>query len=214
MTISQGRHRLEFEVDSDLKLFGRESEVQSIFSNLIANAVQYTPPGGIVKVRWWGNETGAHLSVADSGIGIAVKDLERVTERFYRGGRRTLQGQWQPADWACRSPSTRWSTTRGVSTLRASSGWVAPLPGISRRIACTAKPEAARRGSTSFNCHCSVIKLSHIQVIFARHYRAVRAADNQTKNTRGACSGRSFAPSRGRKPVRVCVFSIDGRVFL
>jgi two-component system, OmpR family, phosphate regulon sensor histidine kinase PhoR len=35
-------------------------------------------------VRWWGDDKGAHFSVADTGIGIAEKDIPRVTERFYR----------------------------------------------------------------------------------------------------------------------------------
>ncbi|MBX6420542.1 MAG: phosphate regulon sensor histidine kinase PhoR [Nevskia sp.] len=82
--MSKGQHRFEFEAQPDLKLFGRESEVQSIFGNLVANAVQYTPAGGIVRIRWWGDDQGAHFSVADTGIGIAEKDIPRITERFYR----------------------------------------------------------------------------------------------------------------------------------
>lgn len=82
--LSKGRHRIEFEVDPDLCLYGREVEIQSIFSNLVANAVSYTLPGGVIRVRWWSDNRGAYLAVADSGVGIAEKDLPRVTERFYR----------------------------------------------------------------------------------------------------------------------------------
>lgn len=82
--LSQNRHRFEVEIESDLRLFGRETEVQSIFSNLLGNAVHYTPEGGIVRLRWWGDEQGAHFAVADSGIGIAEEDISRITERFYR----------------------------------------------------------------------------------------------------------------------------------
>ena len=35
-------------------------------------------------MRWWGDEDGAHLSVADSGLGIDEADIPRLTERFYR----------------------------------------------------------------------------------------------------------------------------------
>jgi len=82
--VSKNNHRFEFEVQPDLRLFGRDTEVQSIFTNLVNNAIQYTPPGGIIRVRWWGDDKGAHFSVADTGIGIAEKDIPRVTERFYR----------------------------------------------------------------------------------------------------------------------------------
>jgi len=83
-TMSKGQHRIEFEIEPDLRLYGRESETQSVFTNLVSNAVQYTPPGGIISVRWWRDDGGAHFSVADTGIGIAEKDLPRLTERFYR----------------------------------------------------------------------------------------------------------------------------------
>lgn len=82
--MSRGQHRVETEIQPGLGLLGREPEVQSIFSNLVANAVLYTPPGGIVRLRWWGDAEGAHFSVADTGIGIAEKDIARLTERFYR----------------------------------------------------------------------------------------------------------------------------------
>ena len=83
-TLSKGEHRFEFDIQQDLRLYGRESETQSIFTNLITNAVLYTPACGIISVRWWGDDQGANFRVADSGIGIAEKDLQRVTERFYR----------------------------------------------------------------------------------------------------------------------------------
>jgi len=77
-------HRITLEADSHLKLKGSEAELRSAFSNLVFNAVKYTPAGGEIHIRWWGNEEGAHLSVQDSGIGIEAKHLPRLTERFYR----------------------------------------------------------------------------------------------------------------------------------
>ncbi|GAC1620802.1 MAG: phosphate regulon sensor histidine kinase PhoR [Nevskia sp.] len=82
--ISKGQHRFEFDIQQDLRLYGRETETQSIFTNLISNAIQYTPAGGVVSVSWKSDDQGAVFRVADSGIGIAEKDLVRVTERFYR----------------------------------------------------------------------------------------------------------------------------------
>ena len=88
------QHRISLEADSRLKLKGSEAELRSAFSNLVFNAVKYTPDGGEVHIRWWCNEHGAHLSVQDSGIGIEAKHLPRLTERFYRidKGRSTATG--------------------------------------------------------------------------------------------------------------------------
>jgi two-component system phosphate regulon sensor histidine kinase PhoR len=77
-------HRISLEADPHLKLKGSETELRSAFSNLVFNAVKYTPDEGEIRVRWWGDEQGAHLSVQDSGLGIEGKHLPRLTERFYR----------------------------------------------------------------------------------------------------------------------------------
>ncbi len=77
-------HRISLEADSQLRLKGSEAELRSAFSNLIFNAVKYSPDESDIRIRWWGDEQGAHFSVADSGIGIEAKHLPRLTERFYR----------------------------------------------------------------------------------------------------------------------------------
>ncbi|MGE0188885.1 MAG: phosphate regulon sensor histidine kinase PhoR [Steroidobacteraceae bacterium] len=80
-------HRPEdigLQLETDVCLLGTETELQSVFANLISNAVKYTPPDGSVVVRWWRDAEGAHLSVRDTGIGIAAEDVPRLTERFYR----------------------------------------------------------------------------------------------------------------------------------
>ncbi len=72
-----------------------ETELHSVFSNLVWNAVKYTPEDGSIRVRWWVDSQGGHLSVQDTGIGIAAEHLPRLTERFYRvdaGRSRALGG--------------------------------------------------------------------------------------------------------------------------
>jgi two-component system phosphate regulon sensor histidine kinase PhoR len=76
--------RFELDVDRGLALRGSEGELHSIVSNLISNAVKYTPADGTITVRWRREGGGAALSVADTGIGIAPEHLPRLTERFYR----------------------------------------------------------------------------------------------------------------------------------
>lgn len=82
--LSQNSHTFEARIQPDLCLIGGETELLSIFSNLVFNAVRYTPPGGVVRVLWEKDGEQALFSVADTGIGIAAKDLPRLTERFYR----------------------------------------------------------------------------------------------------------------------------------
>lgn len=77
-------HRIHLEADPGLRLKGSENELRSAFSNLVFNAVKYTPDGGEIDIRWWRDEQGGHLSVQDSGIGIEARHLPRLTERFYR----------------------------------------------------------------------------------------------------------------------------------
>jgi two-component system phosphate regulon sensor histidine kinase PhoR len=78
-------HQIESELDRDLPLWGVPRELQSAFSNLVFNAVKYTPAGGRVVVRWGRDEQGRSVfSVCDSGIGIEPRHIPRLTERFYR----------------------------------------------------------------------------------------------------------------------------------
>lgn len=82
--LSQGRHTLDFSAQPQVFVTGRRSELYSCLSNLVFNALQYTPEGGSISVRWWRDERGAHFSVRDTGIGVSSRDLPRLTERFYR----------------------------------------------------------------------------------------------------------------------------------
>jgi len=75
---------LRLRLDSDAWLNGVESEIHSIVTNLLSNAVKYTPTDGAVELRWWTDEQGGHLSVRDTGVGIAPEHIPRLTERFYR----------------------------------------------------------------------------------------------------------------------------------
>ncbi|HEY3066415.1 MAG TPA: ATP-binding protein [Methylomirabilota bacterium] len=66
-------------------MWGDGARIQQIASNLISNAVKFTPAGGHVAVRLLGNETGAMLEVEDTGEGIAPEDLAVIFEVFRQG---------------------------------------------------------------------------------------------------------------------------------
>ena len=84
MLSGQHRHRITLEADPDLRLLGNEEELRSAFSNLINNAVRYTPEGRSIRMTWTATPDGARFSVSDTGDGIAPQHLSHLTERFYR----------------------------------------------------------------------------------------------------------------------------------
>lgn len=82
--LSNGGHRINVDVDAQLRLRGVESELHSAFGNLVTNAVRYSPEGGDIDVRWYHTDAGAQFEVEDHGVGIQPEHLSRITERFYR----------------------------------------------------------------------------------------------------------------------------------
>jgi two-component Ni(II)/redox sensor kinase NrsS len=80
--------------ENDLYVLGVEAELYRLVSNLLQNAIQYTPPGGEVwlSLRREGNH--GQLLVQDSGIGITLADQQRIFDRFFRSdpGRSRRQG--------------------------------------------------------------------------------------------------------------------------
>ncbi|MEE4301776.1 MAG: phosphate regulon sensor histidine kinase PhoR [Pseudomonadales bacterium] len=82
--LSDAGHVFELDLDDDLVLRGLDVEVHSALSNLIVNAVRYSPEGGRIRVSWRREGDGARFTVRDEGLGIAEEHLPRLTERFYR----------------------------------------------------------------------------------------------------------------------------------
>jgi two-component Ni(II)/redox sensor kinase NrsS len=86
---------LEFAVASNIQLssdvpeveihvLGDEQQLYRLVSNLIANAIQYTPTGGSVHISLKQRERTAIIIVKDTGIGISAVEQRRIFERFYR----------------------------------------------------------------------------------------------------------------------------------
>jgi two-component system phosphate regulon sensor histidine kinase PhoR len=82
-SLSHGRHSIEADIAPE-RLRGAADELRSAFSNLVTNAIRYTPEGGTIRLAWSVDERGGRFSVADTGIGVAPEHLPRLTERFYR----------------------------------------------------------------------------------------------------------------------------------
>ena len=81
---SQKNQNVVYEVDENYSLLCNFNEIQSLVSNLITNAVRYTPEGGNITIKWKVDLLGGSLCVEDTGIGIEEENIPRLTERFYR----------------------------------------------------------------------------------------------------------------------------------
>lgn len=74
----------ELIVEDELQIPCVSDEIHSACTNLITNAIRYSPDGGEIKVRWYTHDGLARFEVEDQGIGIPPEFISRLTERFYR----------------------------------------------------------------------------------------------------------------------------------
>ncbi len=94
LALGEGPREVVLELAADGGVLGSERELYSALSNLVFNAMRYTPAAGRVTVRWAVVEGRPTIEVADTGIGIPPEHIPRLTERFYRvdPGRARSQG--------------------------------------------------------------------------------------------------------------------------
>ncbi len=78
------RHTIHLHIDTYDGLYGSEMYLNSALSNLVINAIKYTPKGGNITISWTKTNEGCCFAVSDDGLGIAPEHLARLTERFYR----------------------------------------------------------------------------------------------------------------------------------
>ena len=76
--------QINFTISPEILIIGNAMQLRSAVSNLIYNAVKYTPENGEISVEWSQCAQGAFFRVKDNGGGIAEEHLLHLTERFYR----------------------------------------------------------------------------------------------------------------------------------
>jgi two-component system, OmpR family, phosphate regulon sensor histidine kinase PhoR len=82
-----GKH-LDLDADlADVEITADEDLLGQVWTNLLHNAIKFTPDGGSVRIRLHRREDRLELSIADSGIGISAEDQARIFERFYKADR-------------------------------------------------------------------------------------------------------------------------------
>ena len=78
------KHHIHLTAQPNLNLNGAQEELRSAFSNLVSNAVRYTPKGGEIFISWGLINKQPVFAVRDTGIGVEPQHINRLTERFYR----------------------------------------------------------------------------------------------------------------------------------
>ncbi len=76
--------KIDVVIESSAGLLGSQTEIDSLITNLLSNAVRHTPDDGSITLTWRSGDAGADLIVADTGEGIAPEHIPRLTERFFR----------------------------------------------------------------------------------------------------------------------------------
>ena len=83
-SLSEGQHDISIDVDDTFAVQGDPHELRSAVSNLVFNAVRYTPERGKIELCGYTKNDSLVIEVRDNGIGIAEKHISRITQRFYR----------------------------------------------------------------------------------------------------------------------------------
>ncbi len=83
-SLSAGKHTIHLSINSDDLILGSREELRSAMGNLIINAVRYTPEGGRIDICWEVKNGRGMFYVRDTGVGIELQHIPRLTERFYR----------------------------------------------------------------------------------------------------------------------------------
>lgn len=66
------------------QIWGDAHRLEIVLTNLVSNAIKFTPPGGRIEMSSWDGPTGVNVEVSDSGPGISKEDLPRVFDRFFQ----------------------------------------------------------------------------------------------------------------------------------
>ena len=79
------QHRIELDIaDLPAQVDGDAALIDQALTNLIANAVKYSPSGGKVTVRGWSEGESAKIAITDQGVGIPPAEMPRLFQRFFR----------------------------------------------------------------------------------------------------------------------------------
>lgn len=77
-------HAFHFDCDEDIRVSGDPAQLRQVFTNILNNAIKYSPDGGNVAVNVECKNDMIRVSIQDEGIGVSEEDAKRLFEKFYR----------------------------------------------------------------------------------------------------------------------------------
>jgi len=84
--VAEDKHvSVDLRVSGDLSLRADAQKIQRVLSNLLDNAIKYTPSGGSVIISVYGTDQAVRIIMRDTGMGIPAPELDHIFDRFYRG---------------------------------------------------------------------------------------------------------------------------------
>ena len=170
-------HGLLFDVELDpFYVVGDSDMLERAVTNLLDNAVKWSPPGGTIRVQLEGDR----LRVADQGPGIADADLPHVFDRFYR------------ADTARNTPGTGLGLSIVAQTITQHGGWVR----AGRSAQGGAEFTVQLPGSTSLEASATSLTAPPRQA----QGTEARQSAHRAQSARGAARAESRDRDRGRRP--------------
>ncbi len=120
------RHQIIVDFPSNFPiLLGDEDRLAQVFSNLISNAIKYSPQGGRIQIRGQVHPNQVVVCISDEGPGIAVVDIPYIFDRFYRSGE---------ASRTSKGAGLGLFLSRAVIEAHGGRIWVDPKPGEGARI--------------------------------------------------------------------------------
>jgi signal transduction histidine kinase len=83
-TLGEAKHPIRVAAPDGIRFFGDRDRIDQALTNLLSNAVRYSPDGGEIEVKVEENADGLHLTIADHGLGIPKEQQQHIFERFAR----------------------------------------------------------------------------------------------------------------------------------
>lgn len=80
------------EIEDDLPVFGRENDLTRVFTNILTNAIKFSPRHGTITVVGYRTQRHVIVTITDQGEGISDEDLAHIFDRFYRSSSSTKRG--------------------------------------------------------------------------------------------------------------------------